>query len=247
MPYWTTTPSPLVKSQTSCHLWGWQPAYYNSVVIVDYGLKKHNLVTVKTLNAGGYNYDHCLSDDLDLHPRSRVRLKLDYFSTCDNSDNVLSYYIQTWHDSRLMNAIIICLYYVMLVSMTLTLMQGHSGSANAKNQRSMLSASKQAISISAAAVGDYFLRDLDFDFANVYMPWQSCLFSFVELWTAWFYSIWLDLTWLDLFHLARLDPWFHMTWLDLFHLARLDHWFHMTWLDLFHLARFDLTWLISFG
>ena len=33
-------------------------------------------------------YDHCQSNDLDLHSRSQVRLKLDYFLTCNISDNV---------------------------------------------------------------------------------------------------------------------------------------------------------------
>ena len=42
----------------------------------------------------------------------------------------LSYYIQPSHDGWLMDATIITL---MLVSMTLIFMQGHSGSANAKH------------------------------------------------------------------------------------------------------------------
>ena len=33
-------------------------------------------------------YDHCQHDDLDLHSRSEVRLKLDYFLTCNISDNI---------------------------------------------------------------------------------------------------------------------------------------------------------------
>ena len=32
--------------------------------------------------------DHCQSDDFDLHSRSHVRLKLDYFLTCNISDNI---------------------------------------------------------------------------------------------------------------------------------------------------------------
>ena len=32
--------------------------------------------------------DHCQSDDPDLHSRSQVRLKLDYFLTCNISDNI---------------------------------------------------------------------------------------------------------------------------------------------------------------
>ena len=49
---------------------------------------------------------------------------------------------------------------LMLVSMTLTLMQGHSGSAKAKIQQ-------KVISIKLVTMVGHFLRDLDF--ANVYM------------------------------------------------------------------------------
>ena len=54
-----------------------------------------------------------------------------------------------------------------LVLMTLNLMQGHSWSAKANNQRSMLSATKQALSIklSTTVVSRPFLCDLDF--ANI--------------------------------------------------------------------------------
>ena len=34
-------------------------------------------------------YDHCQSDDLAFHSRSQVCLKLDYFLTCNISDNIL--------------------------------------------------------------------------------------------------------------------------------------------------------------
>ena len=52
-------------------------------------------------------YDRCYSDDLYLHSRSQVRLKLDYFLACNISDNnvFVSHHIQTWHDGRLMDAI----------------------------------------------------------------------------------------------------------------------------------------------
>ena len=47
----------------------------------------------------------------------------------------------------------LCMAYVLiLVLMTLTLMQGHSGLAKAKNQHWMLSATKQAISIKLAII-----------------------------------------------------------------------------------------------
>ena len=32
-------------------------------------------------------HDHCQSDDLDLHSRSQVRLKRDYYLICNISDN----------------------------------------------------------------------------------------------------------------------------------------------------------------
>ena len=57
----------------------------------------------------------------------------------------LSYGILTWHDGRRMHDI----YMVVLVSMTLTLMQGHSGSANAINQRPIISTSlKESLQLS---------------------------------------------------------------------------------------------------
>ena len=47
---------------------------------------------------------------------------------------------------------------LMFVSMTLTLMPGHSGSAKAKYQRCMLSATKQAISFKlATTVGHFYV------------------------------------------------------------------------------------------
>ena len=56
-------------------------------------------------------------------------------------------------------------YMLILVLMTLTLMQGHSGSA--KNQRCMLSATKQAISIKLATTVGPFIFICDLDLANV--------------------------------------------------------------------------------
>ena len=63
----------------------------------------------------------------------------------------------------------------MLVSMTLTLMQGRNVSAKTTNQRCMLSATKQAINKHklAATVGQ-FLCDLDF--VNVYVWIYHMLF-----------------------------------------------------------------------
>ena len=48
-------------------------------------------------------YDHCQFDDLDLHSRSQVRLKLDYFLIRNISDSINN--IQTWHDGRFMDAV----------------------------------------------------------------------------------------------------------------------------------------------
>ena len=70
---------------------------------------------------------------------------------------------------------------LMLVSMTLAWMQGHSGSAEEKNQRLMISTCKPVISIElATTVGyiisielattvGYVLHDLGSDFENNYM------------------------------------------------------------------------------
>ena len=68
-------------------------------------------------------------------------------------------------------------YILMLILMTLTLMQHHSGSAKQKHQRCMLLATKQAISIKLATMVGHFLCDLDLDFANVYVacPSYCCL------------------------------------------------------------------------
>ena len=67
---------------------------------------------------------------------------------------------------------------LLLVLMTLTLMQAHSGSAKAKNQRCMLSATKQAISIKLSTVGFFFFNVTLTLTANVYMACPSCFFSF---------------------------------------------------------------------
>ena len=90
-------------------------------------------------------YGHCLTDDLDLRSRTSayqtwLLFNLQYLG------QYLSSYIQTWNDGRQM------LYMLMLVSMTLALLQGHSGSAKANNQRWMLSATRQAICIKHVCV-----------------------------------------------------------------------------------------------
>ena len=52
---------------------------------------------------------------------------------------------------------------LMLVSMTLTLVQGHSGLAKAKHQHYMLSVTKQAIRIKLTTTVGHLLGDLDLD------------------------------------------------------------------------------------
>ena len=117
-------------------------------------------------------YDYCQSDDdLDLHSRSQVRLSLEYVLACTISDNYLSYDIQTWHDGILLDAILKNIFSARLVSITLTLMQGHSGSAkeNNKNQRWLLSETNQAIGIQLATTVGLFFFLRDSDFGNVYI------------------------------------------------------------------------------
>ena len=70
----------------------------------NYSSNAHQMYCEDSLTKG--LYDCCQSDDLDLHSRSHVRLELDYFLTCNISDNnYLSYDIQTWHHCRRIDAI----------------------------------------------------------------------------------------------------------------------------------------------
>ena len=59
-----------------------------------------------------------------------------------------------------------------LFSITLTLMQGHSGSTKAKIQCWIISTTKQATTIKIATTVGHLLCHLDF--ANVYMAWPTC-------------------------------------------------------------------------
>ena len=61
--------------------------------------------------------------------------------------------------------------YYHAVPMTLTLMQGHSGSAKTKTQFGIIWTSKQATSITFATTVGQVLRDIDF--ANFYMACPS--------------------------------------------------------------------------
>ena len=65
-------------------------------------------------------------------------------------------------------------YLLMLVPMTLTLTQGHNGSANANIQSWIISTTKQATSINlATTVAHFALRELDFK--DVHMAWPPGL------------------------------------------------------------------------
>ena len=66
----------------------------------------HYVYCEDSLTKGLYNL--CMSDDLDLHSRSQLLLKLDTFLTCSLNAYLghnLNYGIQTWHDGRLMHDI----------------------------------------------------------------------------------------------------------------------------------------------
>ena len=142
-------------------------------------------------------YDHCQSVDLDLHSRSELHPKLDYFFNLQYIGQYLRYYIQTWHDGRHMD--VQCMSMLVWVTLTLNLMQGHSGLAKAKNQRCMLSATKQVwISIKLATTVGHFLRDLNLDFENMYIWLVQLVFVIVvvSLIFAWIFllnilSFWL--------------------------------------------------------
>ena len=75
-------------------------------------------------------YGHCQSVDLDLHSSSQVPLKYDYFLTCNISDTISAITFELGMAVKLWMP-----YILMLVSKTLILIKGHSGSAKANNQR----------------------------------------------------------------------------------------------------------------
>ena len=62
----------------------------------------HQVCCEDSLTKGLY-YNLCQSDDLDLHFRSQLRLKLDFCLICRliAISQYLIYGIQTWHDGRL--------------------------------------------------------------------------------------------------------------------------------------------------
>ena len=124
-----------------------------------------------------------LSQSLDLahHSRSQLCLKLDRFLTCtivaisQTVFKLLAFKLDRMAD--------LCMAYLfMLISMTLTLMQGHSVSAKENIQWWIILITKQARSINLATsttVG-HFLRDLDFtnvsiwlDHHGFFLPWSG--------------------------------------------------------------------------
>ena len=93
--------------------------------------------------------EHCQSDDPDLHSSSHVRLK-----------QYLSYYIRTWHDGRLMDALCAHARFDYLGLDTRSQLVGKCKKLSSACSRQL---NKEAI-----------LWDLDFDFANVYMACPTC-------------------------------------------------------------------------
>ena len=94
----------------------------------NYSSNAHQIFFEDSLTKG--LYDKFESDDLDLHWRSQVCLKLDYFLIAI-SRTLLSYYIQTWRDGGLMDTI----YYAHAHFDGLDLDASYSWSAKAKHQR----------------------------------------------------------------------------------------------------------------
>ena len=66
--------------------------------------------------------------------------------------------------SKLGMTVDLCMTYLLMLNlMTLTLMQGHNGSAKATNQCWIILTTKQTVSIKLATTVGHFLRDLDFE------------------------------------------------------------------------------------
>ena len=93
----------------------------------------------------------------------------------------LNYGIQPWHDGRLIHDINNKQYILMLVAMTLTLMQGHNGSAKDKNQRWIISTTKQARSITlATTLGHFFFCTWPWPWKRFFMAWPSSFVLYPE-------------------------------------------------------------------
>ena len=118
----------------------------------------------------------CIILSLALHSRSQLCIKLDRCFTCTRIA-ISRTVFKLWHAFILgMNVDLCMAYMLMLVSMILTLMQSHSGSAKYKIQCWIISTTKQAIIIIPATMVGHLLRDLDFE--NVYTAGPTCFFLF---------------------------------------------------------------------
>ena len=95
------------------------------------------------------------SDDLNLQSRSPLRLKLDKCFTGSISRTIF----KLWHSTLVWGY---TWHILMLVSMTLTLMQGHGRSAKAKIQRWIISTTEHATSVNlATTIGLFFYVTLN--------------------------------------------------------------------------------------
>ena len=112
-------------------------------------------------------YDHCQSDGLGLYSRSQVRLKLDCFLTCNTSDIP---WVITFKLGKTVDLWIALYVRARFDDLDLDA-RSHSGSTKATTKISV-SCSRQlskSISIKLTTTTAFFLRDLDVDFANVYI------------------------------------------------------------------------------
>ena len=90
-------------------------------------------------------------------------------------------------------------YMLVLVLMTLTLMQAHSGSAKEKCHRWICSTTKQAISMKRATAVGHLLRDLDFE--NAYISGPTC-FRFQVAFLMLVFYVLIVLFWQQVIHVA---------------------------------------------
>ena len=87
----------------------------------------------------------------------------------------LGYYIKTWHDGRLMDAMYNYAH-SRFDNLHLNWCKVTVGRQRQNNLLSMLTATKQAISIKLGTTVGHFV--LDIDFSNVYMSWPACFSLF---------------------------------------------------------------------
>ena len=141
--------------------------------VINYSSNAHQVSREHSPTKGLYN--HCQTDDIDLQSKSQVRMKHDYILLAISRTMLKAIAFKPGMTVDLLTP-----YMLILVSMTLTLMQGHSGSAKAKNQRCMLSATEPKHCYNDMP----FLRDRDLVFANVYTACPAC-FAFSALESIW--------------------------------------------------------------